>query len=809
MEEGHDMNRLEPLDREAIVQRHRITLSAPNPEHVLSVGNGDFAFTADITGMQTFMTYHDAVAIAANGGVAVNTATMSNWGWHSMPNPNGFTLEDAMTTYETARGPVSYPDKHDMMGAMSGQVADEFRAGAWLNANPQRIDLGRIGFELRSSPGAEPETDPAVLSQISQSLDLWTGAIDSAFDYDGGSVVVRTVSASDSATVAFRINSPLLIDGRARVALRFPYASDGFSQTDDWDAVEKHESELDVAEPGAAIIHRRLDDTVYSVRLTTTSGRVVRGDTPHLFVLVDCAEEVEVVAEFLSDAPTGRAAGDELSFADVQDSSGVSWRAFWESGAAVDLSASTDPRAFELERRVVLSQYLTRVHGSGHLPPQETGLVTNSWQGKFHLEMHLWHAAHFAVWGRSELLERSLAWYRSVLDEARATAARQGYPGARWPKQTGPDGLESPSDIGSLLAWQQPHIIHMLELIWEAAPVEERSRLVDTYGQVVEETATFMAAFAEEREGAFHLGPPIMPAQEFYDARTTTDPTFELAYWWWGLEVAQHWRERAGLARSQRWQRVQDGLSAPLRDGDVYAAVATREPLRRDDHPSLLMALGVVPPTPLIDPDVMRATLYDVWESWEWPTAWGWDFPVMAMTATRLREPGLALDALLRDEEKNRYTAVGHNPQMRGILPLYLPGNGSLLLAVALLAQNEGEGFAAAGWSARVEGFETFPGGAPFDPARVRPPLEGKLDQPTDSYSGPLTADSTIGQWLGHPLGGDVLRAFLAQSGASAENLSPLKSAPLRQLVALSQGMMPESAIQALVDAVRTKEERL
>lgn len=58
------------------------------------------------------------------------------------------------------------------------------------------------------------------------------------------------------------------------------------------------------------------------------------------------------------------------------------WRDFWRSGAAVDFSGSTNPRAAELERRVVLSQYLTAVNCSGTTPPQEAGLITNSWQGK-------------------------------------------------------------------------------------------------------------------------------------------------------------------------------------------------------------------------------------------------------------------------------------------------------------------------------------------------------------------------------------------------------------------------------------------
>jgi hypothetical protein len=67
----------------------------------------------------------------------------------------------------------------------------------------------------------------------------------------------------------------------------------------------------------------------------------------------------------------------------------------WQSGGAVDLSGSSNPRAVELERRIVLSQYLTAINGAGRTPPQETGLVCNSWHGKFHLEMHWWHAAHF------------------------------------------------------------------------------------------------------------------------------------------------------------------------------------------------------------------------------------------------------------------------------------------------------------------------------------------------------------------------------------------------------------------------------
>ena len=64
-----------------------------------------------------------------------------------------------------------------------------------------------------------------------------------------------------------------------------------------------------------------------------------------------------------------------------------------------------DDRARELERRVVLSQYLTRVNSAGSTPPQETGYTLNSWYGKHHHEMRWWHQAHFALWQRSHLLQ--------------------------------------------------------------------------------------------------------------------------------------------------------------------------------------------------------------------------------------------------------------------------------------------------------------------------------------------------------------------------------------------------------------------
>ncbi|WP_437773443.1 hypothetical protein [Arthrobacter sp. KNU40] len=700
------------IDRRAVVARHAIKINAPDPQHVLTVGNGDFAYTADITGMQTFTDYHDAKSAMGRGEVAVNTATMSSWGWHEMPNPEGYVLDDAMSRYETSRGRVSYPDRYDMEQAMRGQLTDDNKPGAWLHANPQRLDLGRIGLQLRQSPDGDVETDPDTLTVVHQELDLWTGIIETSFRYSGEMVRIQTAASPDSPSVGFRINSELLRDGRLTVSVRFPYASEGFFQTSDWDSPNRHTSVLTSRGTGSSSILRQLDATSYRVDLDTNGATITPDDEPHQFRVATTQTTLELVAAFTADPTAPREQPTGECFDWLRDASAQSWKAFWTSGAALDFEGSSDPRAHELERRTVLSQYLTAVNSSGVTPPQETGLITNSWQGKFHLEMHLWHAAHFATWGRPALLERSMPWYLSILDQARETAARQGYRGARWPKHVGPDGRESPSPIGSLLIWQQPHPLYLLELLWHASSPEKGASLLEDYAELVHETATFMADFTEERDGVFHLPAPVMPAQEFYDAAATEDPTFELAYWWWGLEIGQLWRERTGHPRHERWTDIQDNLARPRTNGERYDAVATEPYLRRDDHPSLLAGYGLVPPTPLIDPVRMENTLCEVIDTWDWPSAWGWDFPVMAMTAARLGKPDLAIDCLLKAEAKNQHTDVGHNPQMGGILPLYLPGNGSLLAAVSLIAAGDDAragGFPKTGWTVKTEGFVPWP----------------------------------------------------------------------------------------------------
>jgi hypothetical protein len=117
-------------------------------------------------------------------------------------------------------------------------------------------------------------------------------------------------------------------------------------------------------------------------------------------------------------------------------------------------------------------------------------------------------------------------------------------------------------------------------------------------------------------------------------------------------------------------------------------------------------------PGAAVDRETMRRTLRKTMKEWQWNDTWGWDYPVVAMTAARLGETKIAIDALLMETEKNRYLPNGHNWQ-RSNLPCYLPGNGGLLFAVAMMAggwkstNGNAPGFPSDdSWRVRVEGLK-------------------------------------------------------------------------------------------------------
>jgi hypothetical protein len=299
-------------------------------------------------------------------------------------------------------------------------------------------------------------------------------------------------------------------------------------------------------------------------------------------------------------------------------------------------------------------------------------------------------------------------------------AARIGLAGARWVKLFGPEDwdIECPSGIGPLLIWSQPHPISYAEVIYKSHPGADT---LGRYSELVLETAECMASFVawDDSGKRYILAPPIAAAQENYPKRTVLNPTYELAYWRWGLETAQKWRERLGIGRERKWDEILAKLAPlPVHDGVYIGHENAPDTFSRYnvDHPTMLAPLGVLPGGKHVDAETMRRTLHKVLREWNLAKkSWGWDYPMMAMTAARLGEQQTAVDVLLNELPQNRFIANGHNPT-RSDLPCYLPANGALLTAVAVMAggwdgagKTNAPGFPQDGsWLVRHEGLKRF-----------------------------------------------------------------------------------------------------
>jgi len=64
-----------------------------------------------------------------------------------------------------------------------------------------------------------------------------------------------------------------------------------------------------------------------------------------------------------------------------------------------------------------------------------------------------------------------------------------------------------------------------------------------------------------------------------------------------------------------------------------------------------------------------------------------------------------------------------------------------------------------------------------------------------------LTAHSTIGEWMNDATGGPLIRGLFEKTGTDPELLTPVLGLPLQQLVAMSQGALPQSVVDDLVRA--------
>src|ERR1051325_4661892 len=263
--EALGQSRQPPIDRQALVTRHNVVLRQFDPNNPLSVGNGEFAFTVDATGLQTF---------ADDFTNTIPLGTLSQWGWHTFPNPDGWSPDKFhYKEFDVFGRKVPYND------VPGNRQTPEIK---WLRTNPHRLHLGQISFVLTKSDGTFARTND--LTGVEQTLDLWDGILHSRFTLEGKPVEVDTICHPVRDLIALRVSSPLVRSGNIKIKIHFPYGT-GSAVTADWTHPDAHETLFDQPSQTRAEFARKLDDDVYFVSAQWSSGAALREIGKHEYVL--------------------------------------------------------------------------------------------------------------------------------------------------------------------------------------------------------------------------------------------------------------------------------------------------------------------------------------------------------------------------------------------------------------------------------------------------------------------------------------------------------------------------------------------
>ena len=348
------------IDRHALVTRYNPTRNASSTSTPMQVGNGHFAFGADVSGLQTFLPY----------------GTLSDWGWkNDSLAAVGLTRADI----ESYRGVVWDGVQYEFGGPEPAQQ--------WLISNPNRVNLGRVGLVFRDADGNAMNVQEEDVQGTSQKLDLWTGVMQSELLWEGERVAVRTIAAQTSDAIAVTVESALLADGRLALFLDFPW-NDGSEKFEApfvgwWNMTANHTTVLDTGAGAglAAGVRARIEHTMDNSTFFTFIGGESDFDVSrvspdaHRYLVVPTAADATTFAVSIAYAPGVIETLPQV--AEIEGDSEAAWEDFWSNHGFVDVvSESTDPRADELQRRIILSQYLLRVNEAGDTPPQEVRLST-------------------------------------------------------------------------------------------------------------------------------------------------------------------------------------------------------------------------------------------------------------------------------------------------------------------------------------------------------------------------------------------------------------------------------------------------
>lgn len=332
----------------------------------------------------------------------------------------------------------------------------------------------------------------------------------------------------------------------------------------------------------------------------------------------------------------------------------------------------------ELVKKMVLSKYLLHVNSTGIYPPQESGLTYNCWNSKFHLEMHLIHSLWNIYNNHVGDLVKSFDYYLSIMPSSLKRASLNGYKGLRFPKMTGPDGEDSPSNIGPLLIWQAPHILFMLQEIYY---LYNKENIIKKYEPLISGTIDFMISFLTLKDSKYQMLDPLLEACESIPLDRCQNPSFELEYWRYTLERQP--KIDTVLYGHQRYDYldITSKIITPKEDDGIYLktyGVIDKYDLYKD-HPTEGFLMSFFK-SKIVDKEKVVKTIDYILKNMDLSSYWGWDFPFLGLSLLNCGEIEKSIEVTQLNTINNQYLYNGYNTSPRDDLKAYLPGNGAFLI---------------------------------------------------------------------------------------------------------------------------------
>ena len=309
----------------------------------------------DATGLQTFPEAYEQT---------IPLGTLSQWGWHTAPNPDGWSIDRfAFKEFDSHGRMVGYAD-------IPGERTPEIELAARQPAPPapraDRLPADARGRLARPRPPTSPTSARRSTSGTASSS---ATSASMASRSTSRRVCHPTLDARRRARAGRRCSAP----GRVAIEFRFPYGTGQTTRGGLDEAGGAPRPPLTQPCPDEARFARTLDAR-HVPRVGRGGRRRRRWRTPARTRTCCRRRPARTTLAFTvgvhADAGRGAAARRSTT---TRAAARAHWNRFWSTGGAIDLSGSTDPRWRELERRIVLSQYLTAIQCAGRFPPQEIG----------------------------------------------------------------------------------------------------------------------------------------------------------------------------------------------------------------------------------------------------------------------------------------------------------------------------------------------------------------------------------------------------------------------------------------------------